>query len=240
MINFEKMENYLKTEKEIFVYQKDKITYEELEKLKEFMNKYKKTKVKECFEPIKENGVKWLIELKCNNCEKLYDIEVPKRFIHEYLEGKTKNNYCRECFYKMQEIEKQKRIEDEKTEKADRKELKNTYIEHYLNKNYELIKKNIYAIRDDIRNFLYLFSDYEIKKICDDIPYKDYLQTPYWKCTSELARRKARYKCQLCGKTNTMLNVHHKTYENKGKEINNLDDLIVLCKNCHQKFHDII
>lgn len=49
--------------------------------------------------------------------------------------------------------------------------------------------------------------------------------------------RRADYKCQLCNREGTM-NVHHKTYERLGEE--QLNDLIVLCQDCHAKFHDKI
>ena len=47
--------------------------------------------------------------------------------------------------------------------------------------------------------------------------------------------RKAGFKCQLCGRKGD-LNVHHNTYNSRGNE--NLKDLIVLCKDCHTKFHN--
>lgn len=65
--------------------------------------------------------------------------------------------------------------------------------------------------------------------------YKDYLQTHHWKETRENALIKSNYKCALCNSI-VQLNVHHKTYENRGNE--KPEDLIVLCRNCHAKFHD--
>jgi len=44
-------------------------------------------------------------------------------------------------------------------------------------------------------------------------------------------------KCELCGKKKN-LHVHHTTYENHGLEHIHLNDLMVLCKICHAKFHD--
>jgi len=44
----------------------------------------------------------------------------------------------------------------------------------------------------------------------------------------------ANNKCGICNATSD-LHVHHKTYENIGKESD--EDLIVLCKSCHYKFH---
>lgn len=67
------------------------------------------------------------------------------------------------------------------------------------------------------------------------MPYRDYLQTAEWQETRKQALKRAHYKCQLCNREGR-LNVHHKTYEHRGQELNS--DLIVLCENCHGKFHD--
>lgn len=65
--------------------------------------------------------------------------------------------------------------------------------------------------------------------------YYDYLQTPYWKLFADRAKENSGHKCQLCN-SHESLNVHHKTYDNRGKET--FEDIIVLCRNCHAKFHD--
>jgi len=78
-----------------------------------------------------------------------------------------------------------------------------------------------------------------IKNGEETTPYKSYLQTEYWR---ELRNRKLKqsgYKCEICGATNN-LQIHHPTYHKKGISIlykEELSDLIVLCKNCHQKQH---
>lgn len=69
------------------------------------------------------------------------------------------------------------------------------------------------------------------------MPYKEYLQTPEWKETRKRALKRAGFSCQLCNSKDKILNVHHRTYERRGNEQNN--DLIVLCEDCHRKFHDI-
>lgn len=69
------------------------------------------------------------------------------------------------------------------------------------------------------------------------MPYKEYLCTEHWRKISYTAMKKANFKCQLCN-DDKKLNVHHRTYERRGNELPT--DLIVLCKNCHMKFHDIL
>lgn len=67
------------------------------------------------------------------------------------------------------------------------------------------------------------------------IPYNEYLQTEHWRTISK--EYKDKYgKCQLCGSTKG-LNVHHNNYDCLFHETDK--DLIVLCSECHKKFHDI-
>lgn len=65
--------------------------------------------------------------------------------------------------------------------------------------------------------------------------YEDYLNTRHWKTFIEEAYINANHTCQLCNAKNVGLNVHHKTYVNRGHETFN--DVIVLCSDCHKKVH---
>lgn len=69
------------------------------------------------------------------------------------------------------------------------------------------------------------------------MPYPDFLKTNYWDAVRAYKLYKAHYRCSFCNAQAT-LNVHHKTYEHHGLEHEYLDDLTVICKNCHSKFHD--
>jgi len=68
--------------------------------------------------------------------------------------------------------------------------------------------------------------------------YQDFLSTFYWEIVRKYKMVRAGYKCELCNE-NGVLHVHHKTYEHHGEEHSHLEDLIVLCKDCHAKFHNI-
>lgn len=68
------------------------------------------------------------------------------------------------------------------------------------------------------------------------MPYREYLKTDHWKATRNAALKRAGFRCQVCNNGNVTLNVHHRTYENRGNELSR--DLIVLCQHCHQTFHD--
>lgn len=64
--------------------------------------------------------------------------------------------------------------------------------------------------------------------------YSEYLETPEWKEIRNKALKKSGFKCSVCNRDDE-LNVHHKTYKNRGCE--KIDDLVVLCRNCHSIFH---
>lgn len=64
--------------------------------------------------------------------------------------------------------------------------------------------------------------------------YSDYIRSSSWKTKSNAAKVRAGRRCQLCNSTK-FLQTHHRTYERLGKE--DPGDLIVLCDDCHKKFH---
>ncbi len=68
------------------------------------------------------------------------------------------------------------------------------------------------------------------------MPYKEYLQTPEWNQRRNRHLKSARFSCQVCNASNSILDVHHRTYERRGNEL--FTDLIVLCRNCHSLFHE--
>lgn len=73
------------------------------------------------------------------------------------------------------------------------------------------------------------------KKDNRKVEYKEYLNGEHWKDIRLKALDRAGNRCQLCCNTDN-LNVHHNTYKNIGHE--DLKDLVVLCRECHAKFHD--
>lgn len=68
------------------------------------------------------------------------------------------------------------------------------------------------------------------------MPYVEYLKTEHWKALRSNMLRRAGFRCQLCNAAEP-LDVHHRTYENRGCE--SYQDLIALCRSCHEKHHDI-
>lgn len=68
------------------------------------------------------------------------------------------------------------------------------------------------------------------------MPYKEYLQTEYWKEFRKKVYRRYKGQCQLCGST-YHTQVHHNNYDCRGEET--YTDVILLCEECHKKHHDI-
>lgn len=64
--------------------------------------------------------------------------------------------------------------------------------------------------------------------------YKLYLRTKHWEQIKQRKLSQKNYKCEICGAKRN-LNIHHKTYERLGCE--ELTDLQVLCKRCHELIH---
>ena len=70
------------------------------------------------------------------------------------------------------------------------------------------------------------------------LPYQRYLKSHFWREVRKLALERSGHACQLCN-TKGRLQVHHRTYQNRGYEDQNLQDLVALCSGCHKKFHKV-
>ena len=65
--------------------------------------------------------------------------------------------------------------------------------------------------------------------------YHAYLLSPEWKTKRDERVIAAGRRCQVCNSPH-LLECHHRTYERIGNELP--EDLFVLCRECHQTFHD--
>ena len=63
----------------------------------------------------------------------------------------------------------------------------------------------------------------------------EYYKSPGWQRRRLEAMQYADFRCQLCNAKDKQLHVHHRTYDSFKDEPPN--DLIVLCEDCHAKFH---
>jgi len=69
----------------------------------------------------------------------------------------------------------------------------------------------------------------------EDRTYAEYLQSDHWKQFAAEAKERAGNRCQLCN-ADGELHTHHRTYDRLGEELP--EDVVVLCADCHAKFHD--
>lgn len=76
-----------------------------------------------------------------------------------------------------------------------------------------------------------------IQKYIKSLTYENFLDTIYWKLISAIKKEQANNNCQLCN-SDKKLTTHHRNYKIKGLEIDNMNELIVLCDKCHNKFHN--
>lgn len=67
-----------------------------------------------------------------------------------------------------------------------------------------------------------------------EMDYSEYLKTPEWKTLAVTTKRRYDGKCAL-DDTHAAIDAHHRTYVRRGRERSN--DLIPLCRECHEKFH---
>ena len=64
--------------------------------------------------------------------------------------------------------------------------------------------------------------------------YDEYLQSRHWAKLKEQRIKNKNAKCHICGSKAWLL-LHHRTYENLGRE--KKQDLVVLCTRCNKLIH---
>lgn len=182
------------------------------------------------------------VELSCESCGEHFIEKVTKTKLFniiQYIKGSKKSRlphiFCQQCEKEYQEIsEKEQEKQDEFLQEQMTIQT-NRYIELYLNpsghweqgtKTWQKIEalKSGFVDRNKIATFI------------KSMEYHDFLKTPYWKAIAEKVKRKAKNRCQICNGTEN-LNVHHRSYANHGEELYHLEDLMCICKKCHQKHH---
>ena len=66
---------------------------------------------------------------------------------------------------------------------------------------------------------------------------KAYMASDQWNMKRKATLKRDNYSCQCCGISEVPLEVHHITYRNYLAE--KPEDLVSLCRGCHQLVHDI-
>ncbi len=86
------------------------------------------------------------------------------------------------------------------------------------------------------------FPDNRARRFCSLPCRSKYQNNFYWTWAANNALRRARYRCHECGiKGKRRLHVHHivplKGSDRMVNLLNKPDNLVVLCKKCHRKYH---
>lgn len=229
-IDFKGLEEYLevRASKKKFIYGSDHIDKDDLAFILKLLKKYGRSEVAMCISSTSRDGFSRniSIEIFCSCCNKYKFEYISKTAFVRFL--KCGVYVCAEC---QREFEEDTKVIEEEEKQDATKE----YISEFLSTNQKWNDIKYYRKIEILESY-----NIDIKKVASYIKsmkYKDFLKTLYWKAIAETKKARAKNSCQLCGGKESLA-VHHKTYENHGYELYNMGDLIVLCKNCHSKFHD--
>lgn len=182
-------------------------------------------------------------------CEKI-PLEVNITTIHRLVTSFRKENpnrtkyICKQCHGKFSSLRKAVRICDQcrSNNKAKRQQEDQERRRAYNEREYEEAHRRVSEESGNpYQQFkaLYLIMNHTSEVTLSKMPYDDFLRTKYWSILKRFKLLKAKYSCELCGMKNTELHVHHKTYDNRGSEYRNLNDIIVVCSMCHRRIHNI-
>jgi hypothetical protein len=74
--------------------------------------------------------------------------------------------------------------------------------------------------------------------ISERVNYYEYIKSQAWREKAEEAKARAGNRCEVCNKSRAevQLDAHHRTYDRLGNEP--LEDITVLCRDCHQIYED--
>ena len=112
------------------------------------------------------------------------------------------------------------------------------YLKNYLNPDEKWDKR--ITPKERINKIRYAEVHWEtVSDYIKDMDYRHFLKTPYWKAIAAHTKYRAGYRCQLCNSAYNLV-THHRSYKIHGREHAHMHELIVLCNNCHSKFHDKI
>lgn len=188
-------------------------------------------------QPHRRRGDSWLEKLfkEWGNGDLYISVDIDqwgrikKEQVNGYALSTTLAYSCKSC----QEIINNAVIEE--TEKA-REELKTVKTKETENE-WEVVQGNVRASITKRFRLLHKFINEDTLYQLKVMPYKEFLQSLYWDIVRKYKLYKDGFRCKLCNKGG-YLQVHHRTYEHHGYEHLYLDDLIVLCGDCHAKFHN--
>lgn len=241
-IDFEAYEKYLDARKNVkaFITQETIINPSDVDRIRELMKKYGKANVIQCIRFLGNSNDpenRFTMKIDCDYCSNTIVGRFTKTDMLKYIDGY--NFMCPNCCKKKDEILKQEEEKEAKIAEIEREQKTKEFISNYLQ-----INTNQVCSFGMGRNFKSMKIEHDsvdrekIKECILKMKYHDFLNTRYWKIIADYEKFRANRKCQLCN-SETNVNVHHSTYEHHGLEIDYRNDLVILCNNCHEKFHNV-
>jgi HNH endonuclease len=79
---------------------------------------------------------------------------------------------------------------------------------------------------------------FQTEEELQELPYRYFLDTYYWRVLRDYVILMAGRRCQRCGRQHSAyhrLEVHHNNYFHRGSEWRHMEDLEVLCRDCHEQ-----
>ncbi len=213
--------------------------------------------IKKLFKKYKHPHPQFDVLITCPQCEDSNWEKISKTKLIEYIrfiKGSALYFYtttfiCNKCVSENKKRREEELLLEEKKGQEEAIEI-GDFIDDILNPLKDIYMDDIFGKNanggDRIKHIQKLasydiFFDVKVYKKINSMDYKDFLKTPYWSVIASHKKYISSYKCNLCGKKEKKLNVHHNSYNNHGYEHKRSvmnDDLICLCEACHQKFHN--
>lgn len=182
------------------------------------------------------------VELACEKCGNLEEMTLSKTKFFEYIK---KGFVCDSCEEKERVARENDRKQRKQEIESHKEECTLKFISAYLDPNKHWCNKREVNTPSkkcrDMEEWLPYCDEELIAEHIRATKYSDFLQTPYWKAISAYVKSRNEYKCEICGKGDTALHIHHPNYKIHGYELQyyNRKQLKCLCSDCHRKFHEI-
>lgn len=163
-----------------------------------------------------------------------------------YIEVLNKNTAeMSYIIYDTPQLQVSTKFKDQERLKKAADQATKQFIKTYLtpNKHFKRIQSIDSYLRDLQSPEFQVDWNYIESYINNWLSYEEFLLTEYWEIISIWKKIHSNFTCQNCGKKFSLmskLNIHHKTYENHGREhlqyvLDN--DLICWCEDCHKAWH---
>lgn len=232
MVNYELFKSILYSTDEGYIEDGDRLDIQ----LMDLLGNAPIVKMKSLFK--KGDGFRYFVEHRCSVCGEIKTSILTKSKVFKALtEIKNHRDFvCDDCNIEAEERRKKQielnRENDNKLKQQNTLRYIDTYLDH-CNQWTKGVKTY------DKLNELKKYVNYdEIADYIKGMDYHEFLETPYWKAISEYVKYRSKFHCIMCNKTEN-LNVHHRTYDIHGYELQNINSLVCLCKDCHEKFHNV-